>query len=191
MVAGKRPLTRSDEEANERLLVIAAQADPDKFADLYEINFERVYAFIARRVHNREEVEDLTSEVFRKALANLTRYKSRGAPFAAWLFRIAANLIADRAKSSSREQELDVIDEPVNSGEQQLVLEAVECQARLFRSVRQLPADQQRVIEMRFAEERSIREIAQELGRTEGAVKQLQFRGLQNLRSSLSESDGE
>ncbi len=190
-MAGKRPLTRSDEEANERLLVIAAQADPEKFADLYEINFERVYAFIARRVHNREEVEDLTSEVFRKALANLTRYKSRGAPFAAWLFRIAANLIADRAKSSSREQELDVIDEPVNSGEQQLVLEAVECQARLFRSVRQLPADQQRVIEMRFAEERSIREIAQELGRTEGAVKQLQFRGLQNLRSSLSESDGE
>ncbi len=190
-MAGKRPLTRSDEEANERLLVIAAQADPDKFADLYEINFERVYAFIARRVHNREEVEDLTSEVFHKALANLTRYKSRGAPFAAWLFRIAANLIADRAKSSSREQELDVIDEPVNSGEQQLVLEAVECQARLFRSVRQLPADQQRVIEMRFAEERSIREIAQELGRTEGAVKQLQFRGLQNLRTSLSESDGE
>lgn len=190
-MAGKRPLTRSDEEANERLLVIAAQADPDKFADLYEINFERVYAFIARRVHNREEVEDLASEVFRKALANLTRYKSRGAPFAAWLFRIAANLIADRAKSSSREQELDVIDEPVNSGDQQLVLEAVECQARLFRSVRQLPADQQRVIEMRFAEEQSIREIAQELGRTEGAVKQLQFRGLQNLRSSLSESDGE
>ena len=62
--------------------------------------------------------------------------------------------------------------------------EADEC-ARLFRLVDQLPADQRRVIEMRFADEKSIREIAQALGRTEGAVKQLQFRALQNLRSRM------
>jgi RNA polymerase sigma-70 factor (ECF subfamily) len=65
-------------------------------------------------------------------------------------------------------------------------LEEVEQRARLFRLVEQLPADQRRVIAMRFAEEKSIREIAEELGRTEGAVKQLQFRGLQNLREQIT-----
>jgi RNA polymerase sigma-70 factor (ECF subfamily) len=64
-------------------------------------------------------------------------------------------------------------------------LEEVEHRARLFRLVDELPADQRRVIAMRFAEEKSIREIAEALGRTEGAVKQLQFRGLQNLRSQI------
>src|SRR6266550_3545624 len=75
----------------ERLLIEAAQRDPSRFAELYEDNFERVYAFIARRVRDRDEAEDLTSEVFHQALANLARFEWRGVPFAAWLFRIAAN----------------------------------------------------------------------------------------------------
>src|SRR5882724_11985181 len=77
-------------EADERLLIEAAQKDPARFADLYEINFERVYAYIVRRVGDRTETEDLTSEVFHKTLANLKRFEWRGIPFAAWLFRIAA-----------------------------------------------------------------------------------------------------
>lgn len=89
---------RSPEQAEERLLVEAAQKDPARFAELYEINCERVYAFVARRVGDRDAAEDLTSEVFHKALANLRRFEWRGAPFAAWLLRIAANAIADRAQ---------------------------------------------------------------------------------------------
>ena len=83
-------------EADERLLIEAAQRDPARFAELYQNNFERVYAYIVRRVGNRAETEDLTSEVFHHALANLKRFEWRGIPFAAWLFRIAANLISDR-----------------------------------------------------------------------------------------------
>lgn len=66
-------------------------------------------------------------------------------------------------------------------------LEEVECRARLFSAVGKLPEDQRRVIVMRFADEKSIRDIAEELGRSEGAVKQLQFRGLENLRNRLNE----
>ena len=172
-------------EADERLLIEAAQKDTSRFAELYENNFERVYAFIARRVGNREEAQDLTSEVFHQALANLRRFEWRGVPFAAWLLRIAANAIADRWQRAARERGNPPLDDP-----EEFNLEAIEQRATLFRLVKSLPADQRRVIELRFAEEKSIREIAQELGRTEGAVKQLQFRGLQNLRARVGEANG-
>jgi RNA polymerase sigma-70 factor, ECF subfamily len=163
-------------------LVEAAQKDPRRFAELYEINFEPVYAFIARRVGDRDLAEDLTSDVFHKALANLGRFEWRGAPFVTWLFRIAANAIMDRRKRMSRE--IPMADGPPVPGKEPDV-EAIEHRARLFRLVDQLPADQRRVIFHRFVEQRSIREISQQLGRSEGAVKQLQFRALANLRTGM------
>jgi RNA polymerase sigma-70 factor (ECF subfamily) len=168
--------------ADERLLIEAAQKDPTRFADLYENHFDRVYAFIARRVGVREVAEDLTSDVFHKALANLKQFQWRGAPFAAWLFRIAANAITDRAKRAGREvlSDEDPPDVPAQSD-----VDQTERQARLFQSVENLPEDQRRVVVMRFAEEKTIREIARAIGRSEGAVKQLQFRGLQNLRTKF------
>ena len=190
MAAGKLASQNQHDEADERLLVQAAQKDPARFAELYEMNFDRVYAFVARRVRDRDSAEDLTAEVFHKALVNLPRYKWRGLPFAAWLFRIAANSIADRAKKAARESELADPEDLSDAAQQQPGVEADERVARLFRLVRSLPPDQQRVISMRFAEEKSIREIALELGRSEGAIKQLQFRGLETLRSGLGESDG-
>src|SRR6266498_5318580 len=157
-------------DSEERLLVEAAQSDPAKFGDLYEIHFERIYAFIARRVRERHTVEDLTSEVFHKALANLRNYEWRGAPFGAWLIRIAAHAIADHARPSAREA-AGLADTPGQDAP--VDLEAVEHRARLFRLVGQLPAEQRRVIFELFVEEKSTREIALQLGKTEGAVKQL------------------
>jgi RNA polymerase sigma-70 factor, ECF subfamily len=86
---------KKEGQADERLLVEAAQRDPARFAELYENNFERIYAYVVRRVGDRADTEDLTSEVFHHALANLKRYEWRGIPFSAWLYRIAANLISD------------------------------------------------------------------------------------------------
>jgi RNA polymerase sigma factor (sigma-70 family) len=91
------------QDAGERRLVEAAQKDPRRFAELYENNFARVYAYVARRVRNREEAQDLTAEVFHQALANLGRFEWRGLPFSAWLMRIASNAIADRWKLAARE----------------------------------------------------------------------------------------
>jgi RNA polymerase sigma-70 factor (ECF subfamily) len=170
------------QDAGERRLVEAAQKDPSRFGELYENNFERVYAYIARRVGNREEAQDLTAEVFHQALANLARYEWRGLPFAAWLLRIASNAIADSWKFKAREQGNPSSDELLSHD---IHMEDVEQRAKLFRLVTTLPSDQRRVIEMRFAQEKSIREIAKELGRTGGAVKQLQFRGLETLRDQL------
>jgi RNA polymerase sigma-70 factor (ECF subfamily) len=173
-------------ETEERLLIEAAQQDPRNFGDLYEIHFERVYAFIARRVHRRDTAEDLTSDVFQKALGNLQNYQWRGAPFAAWLIRIAANVVADQLKRSARE-----LPGPENAAESSIEpdQETDEQRARLFRLVDRLPAGQRRVIFQRFVEQKSIREIARQLGKTEGAVKQLQLRALQNLRMQMEGAD--
>ena len=189
-MALRRPAKDSRKEASglaggDRLLVQAAQKDPNRFAELYELNFARVYAYIARRVGDRDAAQDLTSDVFHKALASIHTFEWRGVPFAGWLLRIAANMIVDRSKRGTREitgQE-DLPDLP-DPGAKPRLVEADES-ARLFLLVEQLPSDQRRVIGMRFAEEKSIREIAQALGRSEGAVKQLQFRALQNLRARL------
>jgi len=178
----RAPASRqSPAQADERLLVEAAQKDPARFAELYEIHFERIYLFIARRTRDRDRAEDLTSDVFHKALANLRQFEWRGVPFGAWLLRIAANAMTDQGKRSGRE--LTFANPPEISSEPEL--EAVEDGARLFRLVDELPNDQAQVIRMRFAEQRNIRDIAKKLGRSEGAVKQLQFRGLENLRDRV------
>jgi len=89
---------------DERLLIEAAKADPQRFGALYERNFDRVYAYVARRSGSRGEAEDLTSEVFHQALANLGRFEWRGVPFAAWLLQIARNAVADRWQRLARER---------------------------------------------------------------------------------------
>jgi len=185
MAVGKPAARGSGPEAKERLLVEAAQNDPARFAELYESNFERVYAFIARRVRERAVAEDLTADVFHKALANLAGFDWRGIPFASWLLRIASNVVADQWRRSAKEIVEDPPEASTQAGGEQTELEEIERRARLFRMVEQLPIDQRRVIGMRFTEGKSIREIADEIGRTEGAVKQLQFRGLETLRAQL------
>lgn len=183
----EKRLTAFKTGADEQRLVEAAQKDPARFADLSGRNFERVYAFVARRVGNREEAEDLTAEVFQHALANLNRFEWRGVPFAAWLYRIAANAIADCWQRHTRERG-NTSDEDLASGAASA--EEVEYQGALFRMVRSLPTDQRRVIEMRLAEEKSVREIAKALRRTEGAVRQLQFRSLEKLRAQAKAKPG-
>ncbi|MGO9453913.1 MAG: RNA polymerase sigma factor [Candidatus Binataceae bacterium] len=176
-------------EDNERRLIEAAQRDSRRFADLYESNFERVYAFIVRRVRDRHEAEDLTADVFHQALKHLGRFEWRGIPFAAWLYRIAANEISDRASRAVKQRTAPQSDDPPEDPGGPC-LDEIEHRARLFRMVEKLPPDQRRVIILRFSEERSIRDIAHQLKRTEGAVKQLQFRGLQNLRLLMGEKNG-
>jgi RNA polymerase sigma-70 factor (ECF subfamily) len=168
----------------ERLLIEAAQRDPRLFAGLYEANFERVYAFVARRVQNRTDAEDLTADVFQHALANLQRFEWRGVPFAVWLFRIAVNAIADRWKQVSRQRPDPISDHDLDQSQWQ----EIERRATLFQLVDSLPEDQRTVILRRFVEQKSIRDIAHEFGRSEGAIKQLQFRALESLRSRVGGS---
>ena len=177
-----RALANQDDE---RLQIEAARQDPARFAELYENNFERVYAYVARRVRNREEAQDITAEVFREALASLPRFEWRGKPFEAWLMGIAANVLADRWKKVSNQPEV-VADEVPQAG----VDDGVEQRAMLYQLVDSLPTDQRLVILGRFVGQKSLREIAKDMGRSEGAIKQLQLRALQNLREKIRSNHG-
>jgi RNA polymerase sigma-70 factor, ECF subfamily len=190
---GTSKVARDVDYSAERALIEAAQREPNRFADLYEANFERVYAYVVRRVRDRDDAQDLTADVFHLALKSLPRFEWRGVPFAAWLFRIAANEIADRSKSIAKRREHERVlpfQESDASGADASGFEQAERRGRLFKLVEQLPRDQSRVIAMRFAEQKSIREIATALGRSEGSIKQLQFRAMQNLRVRLGDSNG-
>jgi len=169
-------------QADERLLVEAAQKDPARFGDLYQRYFGAVYAFAVRRSANREMAEDVTADTFHRALAKLRQFEWRGVPFGAWLLRIAANALADRCRNSGRELLFENPPEVVSETD----FDGAQRQAKLYKLVEELPADQRQVVMMRFAEEKSIRDIATQMSRSEGAIKQLQFRGLQNLRASLT-----
>ncbi|MHB8499321.1 MAG: RNA polymerase sigma factor [Candidatus Acidiferrales bacterium] len=190
-MAVRRPAQKpSPKGVDERILVQVAQSDPARFDALYELHFERVYYFLVSRVRDRSTAEDLTSEVFHKALANLPAYEWRGAPFAAWLIRIASNSLADHYKRASREQ-TSADDPPEIAAPTDLSThdwEAIDYHASLFRLVDQLPAVQRRVIQERFVEQRTICEIADRLKKSEGAIKQLQFRALQTLRARMGGS---
>jgi RNA polymerase sigma-70 factor (ECF subfamily) len=171
-------------ETDDRQLVEAAQRDPARFAELYERHFEGVYAFTVRRVRDRSAAEDLTSEVFHAALANIRQFEFRGAPFGAWLIRIASNAIADRWERLAKERGTPAPEPvaPPAAGDEDTAL--------LYRLVRRLPPDQRQVIIGRFVKEQSIREVARELQKTEGAVKQLQIRAMETLRKQMSNTNG-
>jgi RNA polymerase sigma-70 factor (ECF subfamily) len=171
------------QDPEERLLVEAAQRDPSQFAPLYERNFYRVYAYIARRVGDRHCAEDLTAEVFGEALAGIGKFEWRGVPLVAWLLRIASRAVADHWQRAGREP-VDRSAEAELSGSDE-----TERNAILFQLVDRLPEAQFQVIHRRFVEQKSIREIARELGRSEGAVKQLQFRAIQSLRARMEGAD--
>jgi RNA polymerase sigma-70 factor (ECF subfamily) len=170
------------DEVDDQTLVEAARADRARFLELYDRHFHRVYAYARRRTGNRADAEDVTAEVFRRALANLGQYEWRGIPFVAWLYRIAANELADRRVAAARLSPL----QPPESGSDP----EMERQIALFELIERLPADQRRVVELRFGEGRTVLEAAAALGRSEGAIKQLQRRAIENLRRMMEQHHG-
>src|SRR5438132_11803126 len=150
---------------DERLPIEAAKADPRRFAELYERNFDRIYAFAARRAGSRSEAEDVTAEVFHQALANLGRFEWRGVPFAAWLLQIARNTVTDRWQRRTRERG-EPLPEPAGDGRPA----DADHRAMLADLVGRLPRDPQRGHIPRCGEQKSPRELAQALGRTAGAA---------------------
>jgi RNA polymerase sigma-70 factor, ECF subfamily len=178
-------LTESDEA-----LVARAKCDREAFGCLYDRYVEQVYRFAHRRVENHTVAEDITARVFQRALEQMPRFEWRGIPFGAWLVRIAANLIHDHDGHVQRQIPLhewteggeDAVDSAPGAEEHYAARQAA---GTLWQEVAALPIVQQQVLVYRFVRDMSIREIADTMGRTEGAVKQLLFRAVKRLRQRL------
>lgn len=178
-------------------LVERARDDPEAFGFLYERHVRSVFSFAFGKLHDPNLAEDITSQTFLQALRALPRYEQRGVPIRGWLLRIAANLIADRFRSPIAEQPLSSRrghDE--EGGDRSLVPEIADPVAESDLTswelaqdfadlIRDLTPEQRTVIHLRFAEALPIAEIAAKMHRSEGSVKMLLLRALQNLRKRM------
>lgn len=189
-----RSETNSREIVEDDIKAIATQAarhDLEAFGRLYRLYFSQVFTFINFRVSNREDAEDLTNTVFEKALAAIGRYEPKPAQFSTWLYTIAKNCIIDHYRKrripidNDVEPEMAAGVDPSGDPERKILMD--ERKRTLREALRELTLDQREVVECRFFFEMSIQETAQLMNRTEGAVKALQFRALDNLHRLLTE----
>lgn len=179
------PTTTQSLLDEERLVVERAQHDTAAFGEIYERYYRRLYAYTYNRTHSPEDAEDIVSNTFLQAMEGLARYEWRNVPFGAWLFRIASNQIAMHYRRSGRTVELDELSlESSYDGPEEEAIRGSDA-ADLRSAVLQLKPDQRRVIELRYHQDLRNREIAGQMGRTEGAVKLLLHRATNNLRSSV------
>ena len=173
----------------------AQQGEPEAFEQLYEAHFDKIYRYIMLRVRNREEAEDLTQQVFLKALESLGAYSWRGVPFSSWLFRIAHNQVVDYMRRGSKERLVPLDEARTLSGENPVALAEQKLRSeQLAMACEQLSEGQREVISLRFAGGLSVAETAKAMDRSEGAVKVLQHEALVRLRrifSQISEEENE
>jgi RNA polymerase sigma-70 factor (ECF subfamily) len=177
----------------ERELVERAKLDPDAFGVLYDRYFPQIYRFAYSRVRDQSLAEDVTSEVFFKALRNIKRYTYSGHPFSSWLYQITLNAIADHFRgAAAKEVELEE-SASLPSGEPTVVDEVVrrDRSRRVWSAIDQLPRHQRTAMILKFSEDRKIEEIAVIMGKTSGAVKLLLHRGVERLRRELPQLEAE
>lgn len=185
--------TRDYESADDAQLVEWAKTDREAFGALYTRYVEKIYSYVYYRTGNHHDAEDLTSRVFFRALGHIEHYTDRGVPFSAWLYRIAHNLVANWHRDRGRNQVV-ALEETVVSGSAdeppEAATESKEEQALLLETIRQLPAERQQVLILKFVERLSNAEIGVIMDRTEGAIKSLYHRTLLSLRNVFTEANG-
>jgi RNA polymerase sigma-70 factor (ECF subfamily) len=171
---------------SESELVARAKEDAEAFGQLYERYVDKIFNYVYYRTGNHHDAEDLTAKTFYQALKHIHRYVDRGMPFSAWLYRIAHNLVANWHRDRSRRQVI-ALDEIVLVSPRQhpeSEMELQDDQRQLLRLIRHMPDDRQQLLILKFVEQMSNQEIAQIMGRSEGAIKSLYHRTLLAMRET-------
>lgn len=173
-----------DQIAEEQKIVEAAKNDARAFAAIYDRYFEQIFNFILRRTDDEELTDDLTSQTFLKALQSLKKYEFRGLPFSAWLYRIASNEVNKHYNKKKRKR--------VFSLEEERLFEIIETDdsnpeldgqiSTLISTLNDLPTDVMEVLELRFFEERSFKEISFILNISESGAKMRLYRAIEKLK---------
>ncbi|MFA5891816.1 MAG: sigma-70 family RNA polymerase sigma factor [Actinomycetota bacterium] len=173
----------------------AREGDPEAFADLYDRYVDRVYRFVLYRVSGDVALaEDITSEVFVRALRKIKGFTWQGRDIGAWLVTIARNLVLDHFKSGRFR--LEVVGPDPGEGSREGVVDPEDqalsrvSQADLYRAIQQLGTEQQEVIYWRFLQGYSVAETAAAMDKTDGAIKALQYRAVKALYKLVVVDDG-
>ena len=191
--AGLAVSSELDEAEGSRLIALvelARSGDSEAFGQLYDHYQASVYRFLYYRVGSVPLAEDLTAETFFRALRSMSSFRWQGKDFGAWLMTIARNLTTDhfkagRTRLESTTEDMSSLDS-TTEGPEGAVLASLTNEA-LLEALSQLPTEQRECLVMRFLQGLSIAETADVLGRSAGAVKQLQLRGVRNLAKILPE----
>ena len=170
------------------LVELAREGDKEAFGQLYDHYHVSVYRFLYYRLGSAPLAEDLTSETFFRALRSMSSFRWQGKDFGAWLTTIARNLTADhfkagRTRLEQTTEDMQTLDSTADGPEQEVLASLTN--ETLLGALHELPAEQRECLVMRFLQGLSIAETAQILGRSSGAVKQLQLRGVRNLAKVL------
>ncbi len=172
-------------DAEQALIERARGLENAAWAELYERHAEQVYAYIYYRLGDQHTAEDLTADVFVKAVAGIKGYSYRGTPLLAWLYRIAHNVTVDYRKAAAKRalrataEELERVEAPHDA------MQATDERGDMLAAIRRLTPEQQQVVILRFYSGMSNAEVAQVMGKPEGAVKALQTRAVRSLRRIL------
>ena len=177
-------------EESDATLIARAKGEPKAFGALYERYVDRIYSYICYRVGSDQDAEDLTARTFYRALDHFPSYEDRGAPFSAWLYRIAHNLVANWHRDHSRRKMIALDDLVLRAPRRKgpaAKTEKVEQEDVLLQAVRRLAPDRQQLIVLKHVEGMTNAEIGEGMGRTEGAIKSLYHRALVALRENLAD----
>ena len=171
------------EPTDEIKLIEAAQKTPQAFEGLYNLYHDRIFRFVWSKVRDMDTTADITSDVFMKALMNLKSYSHQGFPFSAWLFRLAMNEVNLYFRKSGKEKHVAIY--PELKGEWDSYIETAESRQRLAEALENLPPDDLKLVEWRFFDGFTFREIAEMESCTEAAAKMKVYRILDVLKTQL------
>jgi len=174
----------------ERQLVMQAKSDSQSFARLYDIYFHKVYAFVASKISNRSDAEDLTADIFMKVLENLENYEWKGFPFGAWVFKIARNTVIDYYATNSGNyrkplEEAYSVSEDEEKSSPFKKAEREELAEKVKKVFRNLPEREVTVMELKFFSQLNNREIAEVMELSESNVAVILFRALRKIKPDL------
>lgn len=175
-------------QSNEQLLreneiIEAAKKNPQRFEPIYKKYHEQIFRYVYQRMEDKEQAFDVTSQVFLKAITKLHKYEFKGVPFSSWLYRIAMSEVYQYLKDNSANRNVNIetsgLSEIIDEFEDE---ERFEEQQKLIKVIGELPEDELQIIEMRYFEKRSYREIGEILGIAENNAKVKTFRIVGKLK---------
>lgn len=177
----------------EKELVLAARTSMDAFAELYEHYVDSIYGFVLRRVGSASEAEDITAQVFEKALRGIDGFQWKGASFFSWLVRIASNMVVDHYRREGRARRVDLEEVlPVLEGADDPTegIEIQEERGLILQALRRLPERQRYLLELKFMDELDTESMAEMLGCSRGNLAVRLHRALKALRREVERLEG-
>jgi RNA polymerase sigma-70 factor, ECF subfamily len=183
----------SETVESDQALIARARTEREAFGVLYQRHVSAIYRYVYYRVGNAEDAEDLTAKSFARALKHVAGYSERGLPVTAWLYRIAHNVVANYHRDNSRKPSTNLDDVDLfraHHDDADHKIDTDRAREGLLRAIRKLPSERQHLIVLKFVEQKQNTEIGQIMNRSEGAIKSLYHRTLDQLRGILDAEGG-